>query len=41
MDALLKKVDGGGLYQWLTFAIFSFHWFIVGWYLLSLGFYFE
>lgn len=41
MDMLLDRVNGEGRYQWITFMIFNLHWFLVGWFLLGLNFYFE
>lgn len=41
MDMLIERVNGQGLYQWLIFMVFNFHWFLAGWFLLGIGFYFE
>lgn len=41
MDVLLNRVNGEGRYQWGMFMIFNLHWFLVGWCLLGMEFYFE
>ena len=41
MDQLMDKVGGQGLYQWYAFMVFNAHWFVLGWFLLGIGFYFE
>lgn len=37
----MDKVGGSGIYQWYSFLVFNLHWFLVGWFLLGLGFYFQ
>jgi hypothetical protein len=41
MEQLMNKVGGQGRYQWYTFLVFNLQWFLVGWFLLGIGFYFE
>ena len=41
MDILLDRVGSKGTYQWLTFLVYGTHWFVLGWMLTGMSFYFE
>lgn len=40
LDGILDKVGGEGLYQKISFAIFSLQWFCISWFLTGGGFFF-
>jgi hypothetical protein len=41
IDKLLEQVGGNGTYQQLTFLVHGIHWFVLGWVLVGMSFYFE